>query len=415
MSPTEEPPSGPRITDIGLPGRASLATMGFMEREQLRGWDPYDALTSPVFRMPVLRSSWLVRFGAQQLVLRSPVNLRPLLRTPKGLNPVTLGLYVQGLADLASAGLVETDEAASEAEGRVRQLSGSRTPGWSGSCWGYPFPWEGRRGAHRTPEGFPTVVATGMILNGLHRAWRELGLESARELVADGAGFVLEDLNRVAGDDRALCWSYSPADHQAVLNATMKATRLLAQAEDAGAGIGPDGLAKAAASARFVARHQQDDGGWPYAVEGDPRSWRDHFHTAYILECFRTWRELTGNREFDDTIERGWKHYRRDFFDGPIPKYWDNETKPLDPTAAAQALIALSQFGDAAFAEEVVAAVLPLLGNPDGSFRYRGRGERGRAGGIHYMRWSTAWMFAGLARVASTTPRPEVSPATASP
>ena len=386
------------------PGREALKTRSLMLAQDLEGWDPYDALTSPLFRLPLLRSNWLLRFGAQQVVLRSPLNLRPLLRTPRRRNAVTSGLYVEGIADLAAAGLLDPAEAAADAERWIADLAASRTPGWSGTCWGYPFPWEGRRGAHRTPEGFPTVVATGMVLNGLHRAWKVLGLESARSLVADGAGFVLNDLNVVDGDGEAFCWSYSPADQQAVLNASMKATRLLAQAKDAGADIGEREMARAAGSARYVAAHQQDDGGWPYAVGGDPRSWRDTFHTAYILECYDTWRTLTGDRSLDSTIERGWQHYRTTFFDGPIPKYWDTEALPLDPTAVGQALLTLPAFGEAPFALEVAAATMPLLGNPDGSFRYRGRGERGRAGGVHYMRWSTAWMFAGLARLAAVAP-----------
>ena len=379
---------------------AAMKTRDLMISERMNGWDPYDALTSPIFKLPLLKSNWLIRFGLQQLILRSPVNPRPLLRTPKRRNPVTVGLYVQGLADLADAGLLDRVNASTEAAAWITDLERSRTPGWHGSCWGYPFPWEGRRGAHRTPEGFPTVVATSMILNGVHRAWKAFGLDSAKALVADGAGFVLEDLNRVAGDERAFCWTYSPADGQAVLNATMKGTRLLAQAEDAGAGIGSAGIELAQASARFVAEHQQEDGGWPYAVDGDPRTWRDHFHTGYILECYDTFRAITGEHAFDATVSRGYDHYRTTFFNGATPRYWDNNDEPLDPTAAAQALLTLPAFGDAEFANKVVEAVMPLLGNADGSFRYRGRGGRGRAGGVHYLRWSTAWMFAGLAHVA---------------
>lgn len=376
-----------------------------MAAQGLEGWDPYDALTSPIFALPLLRSSWLIRFGAQQVILRSPVNLRPILRTPKRRNPVTVGLYVQGIADLAAASLISREEASGEAETWIADLEATRAAGWSGSCWGYPFPWEGRRGAHRTPEGFPTVVATGMILNGLHRAWKILGLERARALVADGAGFVLNDLNIVDAGEGTICWSYSPADHQAVLNASMKATRVLAQAADAGAGLSAEDMEQAGASARYVAACQQADGGWPYAVAGDPRTWRDSFHTAYILECLKAWRSLVGDHSLDETIDRGWRHYRTTFFGGPLPKYWDADTQPLDPTVAGQALLTLIEFGDLQFASQVATAVMPLLANSDGSFRYRGRGERGRAGGVHYMRWSTAWMFAGLARLASAGTR----------
>ena len=367
-----------------------------MASEKLLGWDPYDALTSPIFRLPLLRSNWLLRFGAQQVVLRFPINLRPLLRTPRQLNAVTVGLYIQGLADLAAAGSIDHQQASNEVSESISRLEQLRSPGWSGSCWGYPFPWEGRRGAHRTEQNFPTVVATGMIVNGLHNAWKVFGTESARELIVDSARFVLDDLQHVDGDDQAWCWSYSPADHQAVVNATMKGSRLIAQAVDAGFDE-PGAIEAATSSARWAAQQQQADGGWPYAVAGDPRSWRDSFHTGYILECYDTYRSLTGNGEFDETIERGWQHYRSTFFtDEALPKYFDKNPEPLDPTAAGQALLTLVAFGDTGFAASVSTAVVEQLGNADGSFRYRPRGARGRAGGVHYIRWSTAWMFAGL-------------------
>ena len=80
--------------------------INYIESQNYRGYDPYDALKSPLFKLPVLRSNKLIRFGSQQLVKRSPVNLRPLLGIPKGYNPVTLGLCIQGYSYLAqSAGL----------------------------------------------------------------------------------------------------------------------------------------------------------------------------------------------------------------------------------------------------------------------------------------------------------------------
>lgn len=369
-------------------------TRSFMRARDLRGWDPYDALLSPLFELPVLRSRWLPRFAAQQIVLRSPVNLRPLLRVPQQRNSVTLGLYVQGIADLASVGRLDREAAVEETSGWVEALAEMSTPGYRGACWGYPFPWEGRR--HRMPTGLPTVVATGIVVNGLHRAWKALDNEQARELVVDSARFVLDELPRGAGDDRAWCWAYSTVDRQAVLNATMKGTRLLAQAIDAGLDD-PRALPAAEASARFVAEHQAPDGGWPYAID-DPRDWRDHHHTGYVLECFDTYRRLSDDKSFDEMIERGWRHYRQAFFDEhSLPRYYDDRDGPLDATVAGQALITLSAFGDRAFGLRVAEATAGALGRPDGSFAYR-RG-RGRLTRTHFMRWSTAWMFAGMTRL----------------
>ena len=45
-----------------------------------------------------VRSNRLIRLGAQQTLKRSPWNLRPLLRIDRQLNPVWIGLYIQGQA-----------------------------------------------------------------------------------------------------------------------------------------------------------------------------------------------------------------------------------------------------------------------------------------------------------------------------
>jgi len=374
---------------------AALRARGAMADQDLCGWDPYDALLAPAFRLPVLRSRWLPRFAAQQVVLRSPVNLRPLLRVPPQRNAVTVALYAQGLSDLTVAGLVPVAGARIEVARCVALLEQLVSPGMHGCAWGYPFPWEGRR--HRMPANHPTVVATGIVVNGLHHAWRTLGVEDARRLVVGSAAFVLDDLPRAAGDDRSWCWAYSPTDRQAVLNATMKGTRLLAQAVDAGLDDAR-ALPAALASARFVAEHQDSDGGWRYAVAGDPRTWRDHFHTAYILECYNTYRRLTADSRFDDTIARGWEHYRTVFFtEGDLPRYYDTQDGPLDATAVGQALLTLPAFGAENLGLRVAAATVPLLSQPDGSFAYQRTGRRTTR--THFMRWSTAWMFAGLARV----------------
>jgi hypothetical protein len=181
-----------------------------------------------------------------------------------------------------------------------------------------------------------------------------------------------------------------------VINATMKGTRLLAQAVDAGL-RDPRALPAAARSARFAAEHQEANGGWPYAVN-DPRKWRDHFHTGYVLECFCAFRELTGSQDFDDAIERGWRHYRQAFFDrDALPRYFDDRDGPLDASAAGQAMITLAAFGDVAFAAKVAKKTIEVLGRPDGTFAYQRR--RGRLTRVHFIRWSTAWMFAGMTRL----------------
>jgi hypothetical protein len=382
---------GFRLTDASLLDAVDAAER-HLELEDLRGWDPYDALCSPLFGLPVLRSNRLLRFGGQQVLKRSRWNLRPLLRIPKQVNPVSIGLYLQGQALRTAGDASSAEERRKKAEHAVRRLATTVTPGYSGSCWGYPFDWETRYGS--VPATFPTVVATGMIANGLWTAHARLGLEQAGELVLSAAEFVMHDLNRIEGSDGSFCWTYAPTSGPAVLNATLKGSRLLAQAHALG---GREDLLQAAArSVRFVVAHQLPSGAWPYSLS-DPRA--DNFHTGYVLECLSAYRRHSGDSSADDALDRGWAYYRRSFFTEDLtPKYYDNHSEPLDATACAQAIITLCEFGDIHAASRVAEHSLRRLRLPDGSFAYQRRSDRWIR--TPFLRWSTAWMYCALSRLA---------------
>ncbi len=368
-----------------------------LEAEDFRGWDPYDALCSPLFRLPVFRSNRLLRFGAQQTVKRSRANLRPLLRVQRQLNPVSLGLYVHGQSQRALSDPASIDARRVKAASAVRRLADLVPAGYAGSCWGYPFDWETRRGS--VPAGTPTVVATGVIANGLWMAHTCLGIREAGELLVSAADFVTHDLDRSNGPRGSFCWSYSPRGGHGVINATLKGSRLLAQAYDLSGSA--ELLDEAARSVQFAIAHQRPSGKWPYSTR-DPRA--DNFHTGYVLECLRTYGRLSGDPWAGPAVDRGWAYYRARFFtDDLSPKYFDERAGPLDATACAQAIITLSEFGDVDAAASVADRSLRLLGRPDGSFAYQRRGERVIR--TPFLRWSTAWMYSGLSRFAQAAQR----------
>ena len=218
-------------------------------------------------------------------------------------------------------------------------------------------------------------------------------MEQAGELLLSAAEFVIRDLNRIEGGDGSFCWTYAPTSGQAVLNATLKGSRLLAQAHVLG---GRDELLEAAArSVRFVVGHQLPSGSWPYSLR-DPRA--DNFHTGYVLECLSAYRRHSGDSSADDALDRGWAYYWRSFFTEDLtPKYYDNHSEPLDATACAQAIITLCEFGDIHAASRVAEHSLRRLRLPDGSFAYQRRSDRTIR--TPFLRWSTAWMYCALSRL----------------
>jgi hypothetical protein len=157
-------------------------------------------------------------------------------------------------------------------------------------------------------------------------------------------------------------------------------------------------LDSAARSVRYALAHQLPSGAWPYGAN-DARTWSDNFHTGYILDCLSAYRRLGGETNLDGPIEHGWRYYRGQFFaDDMTPKYYDTSAEPLDATACAQSIITLCEFGDVHAAARVAERSLKLLGLPDGSFAYQRR--RGRTLSTPFLRWSSAWMYCALARLA---------------
>jgi hypothetical protein len=365
-------------------------TEAYILAHDYRGWDPYDGLATRYWSWPGLRSARRLRWAWQQVVKRSPIVPRTLLGIRPGRNPVTLALCLQAYADRD-----ETDRTggrSDRAAALVSELAALATRGWSGPCWGYDFFWEARYCSN--PPFQPTVVATGFVANGLWEAHRTWDLSQAADLIRGAASFVDQDLNRIVTKE-GFCWSYSPFDDRAILNATLKGARICAQAYALGAS---DTFAKLAKeTAYFVAAHQRPDGSWPYSTN-DERSWADNFHTGYVLDCLDEVIRLTDAQDLRTACQRGYAYYLEHFFEaGTIPRYYDHGTYPIDATACGQSLLTLVRFGQLDQACRVAEWCLDNLALPDGSYIYQVH-PRWRNRQI-FMRWSVAWMFAGLARL----------------
>ena len=64
---------------------------GYCEKENFKGWDPYDGLNSWVIQKTLLGKLRVFRLAWIQLFKRNPINLRPLFGIKKDYNPKGLG------------------------------------------------------------------------------------------------------------------------------------------------------------------------------------------------------------------------------------------------------------------------------------------------------------------------------------
>jgi hypothetical protein len=364
--------------------------LSYIEATDYAGYDPYDALNSPVLQRLGERSK-AIRIGAIQLLRHCPVNLRPVLGIPKGHNPKGLGLFLESYTRLYSV------EPAVMYRNRmdhlIEMLRRMSTPGYAGCCWGYNFPWQSRT-VYRPPYT-PTIVNTAFIGHALLDAYEAASHPRALEMAVSTRDFLLRDLNRKT-EGGEFCFSYSPRVHDYVHNANaLGASLLLRIAQVTGEAALKDAAHE---SMGYTVKHQREDGAWGFAEGG--RSWVDSYHTGFVLESLRRFVQgkENGCSAWRENYARGVQYYARELFleDG-TPKHYDNRVHPLDIHCAAEAIcfFAGEETYFRALTEKVMRWMLENLWDSRGFFYYRkGRFVRTK---IPYMRWSQAWGLRALA------------------
>ncbi len=183
--------------------------MAYVEAADYAGYDPYDALNSPLIRRMGAKSKW-VRMAATQAIRRSPINFRPLLGIRKGHNAKGIGLFLWGYVKLYAA--TQEPRYLERVDYLLGMLERLRSPGYSGNCWGYNFDWQSRT-AFR-PAGTPTIVNTSFIGHALLDCYELTGRQRALDLALSIKDFILNDLHRTPDGD-AFCFSYTPVDTDA--------------------------------------------------------------------------------------------------------------------------------------------------------------------------------------------------------
>ncbi len=383
-----------RMSATGQMESAFDRLLEYGDRTAWAGYDPYDALRSPVVRALTFGARW-PRIAWIQLVKRSPVNLRPLLLVSKGTNAKGLGLVARALVYESRARGIDRRAAVSALLARLDDL---RSAGATGSGWGYNFDWQSR--AFFVPEGTPSIVCTTFVANAYLDAYLAWGEPAWLARAREACDFILTDLNRTEGEGGAFCFSYTPLDRTCVHNASMLGAELLARVAGE---TGESELRDAAlASTRFTLAAQAKDGSWPY---GDLafQSWIDSFHTGFVLVSLDAVIRATGKAEWIEPLRRGFAFYRERFFlaDG-APKYYHDGLYPIDIHSAAQALVtfsALRRMDPDAIdtGQRVFGWVLENMRRGDGAFAFQKHGRYTNR--TSYIRWSQAWMLYGMARL----------------
>ncbi|HZK76906.1 MAG TPA: DUF354 domain-containing protein [Candidatus Kapabacteria bacterium] len=355
------------------------------KREDFAGHDPHDILSSPFLRgIRTSRSMRVARLVALQLGRRSVVDVRGLLRVPRAENPKALALFLIGLLrakDLA------TPDWESDAEHIAQRLLASIRE--SGG-WGYPFPWQSR--THYLREHSPNIVTTAFVGSALLEWNEHAPSPELLEAIHRAASYIL------SLETEGPAFGYAENDPQIVFNASLLGAEFLLKA---GALVSNQTYMELARrAAEFVANAQRTDGGWDYGLEASQR-WTDSFHTGFVITSLQSIAERIGDARLGESARRGFEYYRRTFLEPDFAiRYFPNKRYPIDAHALGEAMVTFSTFGDREAAARIAEWAIRHLRSPDGYFYYQR--HRLLTNRIPYIRWSNAWIFRGLAAVAST-------------
>ena len=373
------------------------AVYGWSSNQNFQGYNKHDGLNSPVLQFAMGWAKW-PRIFAIQSVMRSPVNIRPLLLVPKTLNPKGLALFVLGLLDRHT---MEPDsDYAKKAESLLDLLMMNQSPGdWVGCCWGYHYPWQDL--GFFAPTNTPNAVVTSFVCEALLAAYRSTGREDYLQTVGSAVDFFLNDLTVLFDTVNSLCLSYMPLPmSMKVMDVSILVGAVLAQYARVTGNEGAMTTSKRLV--RYVVGKQTEYGAWYYTdPPGDSLIRHDNYHTGFILDALWRYMKAADDWQWQANYEQGLEFYAAKLFNADgSPRWMSDRDFPHDIHGAAQGLVTFSlAAGNGYGYEEQLSRIagwsLKNLYHPEGRFSYQQ--GRFRTKKFTLLRWCNAWMFRGLA------------------
>ena len=374
--------------------KVQLNLLKYIEKEEYKGYDPYDTLTSWV------PFGWLGKWGKPigiQIQKRNPINIRSLIGIKKEYNPKAIGLL------LHSYSLMYQKEPKEETKRKIdflfNWLLENRTEGFKHHCWGYNFDWAS---SEKLLKAFsPTIVVSVFIAKGMIAYYEALKDPKALEVLKSIGNFIQDDLD-VSEDKSGICFSYSTIETDCCYNASMLGSELYAFLYRETKEEHYKDLA--IRSTNFVVDKQKEDGKWNYSIKlnsGKERTQVD-FHQGYVVDSLANVMKYIPEVEeqYMPSLKNGLDYYQSNQFllNGQslyrVPSKW-----PVEIHNQAQGIITFARWShlDDSYldlSKKVADYTIKNMLSPKGYFYYK------KYPWITiktpFMRWSEAWMLLAL-------------------
>ena len=341
----------------------------WVEDHDYKGYDPADGLTS--YLRPLTFGNLFLDRLLQQLIWRSPINLRPLL----GVKPLdsNIGRGYMAWGYLKMLKLTGDERYRQKAVSCLEWLTTHKAPGFKEYSWGKMFDFASRGGRQGKYE--PITVWTSLIGQAFLDAYETMGDRKYLEIAESICRWIVA-IPRTR-TDTGCCINYTPHDAGdcTIHNQSMLAAAMLARTAKY---TGNDEFRQLAAEAiQYTCTRQLPDGSWLYGE--DPKyHWIDNFHTAYNLDALKSYIESTGDESYKTNLQQGYVFFRKSFFEETgRPKYYHDRTYPIDSQCCSQAIETLANFSACDFSSlelaiRVARWTIENMQDPDGHFYFMG-------------------------------------------
>jgi hypothetical protein len=374
--------------------------MGYAKSNDYCGYNKYDALDSKLLSALSFGNKYL-RLVYSQAIMRSPVNIRPLVFVPKTRNPKGIALFAMAYMNrYRSLGAVEDLTEAENLLGWL--LDHPSTVPW-GLCWGYQHPWQDV--GFFAPAHFPNRVVTFFVTSALLQAYEITSKRKYLDAAIKTVPFFLDAPNVIFENEDMKCMSYVPDERVTwiVMDVSILTGSVLSRINK----HAPDERLQREARklVNFVVDKQTDYGAWYYThpAHDHPRK-HDNYHTGYIVDAIYDYAANSGDRSFMENYSRGVAYYRDHLFtpDG-APRWANDKTYPLDVHGSAQGVISFKKAAtlDASYkglSEKIADWAIDNMQHPEKGFFYYQKTKFFRKP-FTLMRWSNGWMARGLSEL----------------
>ncbi|MBD3423798.1 MAG: hypothetical protein GF417_05110 [Candidatus Latescibacteria bacterium] len=353
-----------------------------IEKDDFRGWDPYDILESGYISR---NSNRRILLFLTQLNRLSPVNLRKILGIRKIYNSKANGLLLSSFLNL--------EHHRSKIDFLVKWLADNKSEKFDGYSIGFTHDIVLKN--YISFLNHPSTIITLFVMYAFIEYFRETDDQEILNLIISFEKLIDEKLPSRETPD-SLWYSYNFEKMNEIYNSTAKIGKFYSLLH----GIRPreELKVKIGKILNYLAKKQREDGTWAY---GRKIKYTDGFHTAFILEAIWYMRKLVDNEKYERMFEKGTEQYRKTMFrENGQPLYFHPEYRPSDIRKyliqtdirdCAMAVVFFSKTGELETAGQVLEWTINSMYDGEGGYFYYYKNPL-MTNRIRFIRWQ-AWML----------------------